>query len=93
MQLWLDRGRLAVARGFNPVDAGESQGAAEKLGDSAAFAEENDAEDSGGDGEQIAEGAELGDFEIAEEPEIEKVSEDGTEKSHVEEAEPGGCGD
>lgn len=52
----------------------------------AAFAEEEDAEDGGGDGKKIGERGELRDLEVAEEPEVEKIGEGGAEESRVEDA-------
>ena len=57
---------LGVAGGFDEVDSGEGQGAAEEFDGGAAFTEEEDAEESGGNWEEIVVGGELRDFEIAE---------------------------
>ena len=84
---------LAGAGGFDPVEAEESQGAAEEFGPGAAFAEEKDAKCGCGDGEQIGEGGELGGFEEAEKPEVEEISESGAEESGEGDAGPGLPGD
>src|SRR5260221_14567721 len=64
-------------------------GGAEEFGPGATFDEEENAEDGGGDGEQVGEGAKLGGFEVAEEPEVEEVGERGAEDGGEGEAGPG----
>jgi len=53
------------------------------------FAHEEDAETAGGDGDQVGEGSELGSFDEAEKPEIEKIGDGRREQSHEEETGPG----
>lgn len=81
---------LGGAGGFDVVDGGEGEGGAEEFEPGTAFAEEDDAEGGGGDGEEVGKGGELGGFEIAEGPEIEDVGDGGTEEGHVEHAGPDG---
>lgn len=85
-------GRLAVAAGLYPVDAGEGESSAYELSDGATFAEKDNAQDGGGDGQEITKGHELGDFQVAQEPKIKQIGEDGTEKRHVEQADPSSGG-
>ena len=84
---------LAATGGFDVVDAGEGQEAAEEFEPGAAFAEEEDAEGGGGDGQEIGEGGELRGFEVAQNPEVEDVSDVGTEQGHVDHAGPYGPGE
>jgi len=81
--------RSAVAGGFDVEHAGQGEGGAEEFEPGAAFAEEDDAETGGGDGEEIGEGRELRGFEIAKQPVVKEVGERGTEERHVKHAGPG----
>src|SRR5271157_2986470 len=88
---WVPNGlyaRLAAAGGLDVVDAGEGEEAAEEFEPGAAFAEEEDAEGGGGDGQEIGEGSELRGFEVAQNPEVEDVGDGGAEQGHVQHAGP-----
>lgn len=78
------------AGGFDVVDGGKGEEGAEEFEPGAAFAEEDDAESGGGNGEEIGKSGELRGFEITESPEIEDVGNGGTEEGHVHHADPHG---
>src|SRR5271157_4076540 len=85
--------RLAAAGGFDVVDAGEGEEAAEEFEPGAAFAQEEDAEGGAEKGQEIGERGELGGFKKTEDPEVEHVCDGGAEQGHVHHADPNLPGD
>src|SRR5208337_2021558 len=80
--------RLAAAGGFDVVDAGECEEAAEEFEPGAALTEEEDAEGGSGDGQEIGERGELRGFEVMQNPIVESVGDGGAEQGHVQHAGP-----
>ena len=82
-----------AAGGFYGIEAEEGEDGACEFEPGGAFTEEEDAEGGCGDGQDVGEGSDFGGFEVAEEPEVNEVSDGGAEKRDVEQAGPGLPGD
>src|SRR5260370_19711178 len=74
---------------FNPIDAAKRQNPTEYLAPRALFPQPEDSENGGEDRKQVGERAQLGSFEIPQQPEVEHVGQRRTEDGHVKERRPG----